>query len=78
MTIDIEEVVEKAAHRHCTEMWTAYSQCKDNRKGDHSKCTGCWKNYVNCLDTKTPELMLSMLESVAKTDADPNMERLAR
>merc|ERR1719198_1099254 len=72
----LEEMIEKASHRHCVEMWNAYARCKDNRKGSHQKCAGWWTKYHDCLETTSPKLVLKMLEAVAQDDPDPNMDRL--
>jgi len=82
--IVFKEVIEKASHRHCVEMWDAYTKCKENRakkfgkENTHDKCKGWWSKYQDCLDDASPKLVLSMLEAVAKDDPDPNMVRLRR
>jgi len=76
--LDLNASVEKACHRHCVTVWSAYERCREKQGGVHDKCSGWWQTYANCVDTCTPRLTLSVLETMAAEDPDPNMERLRR
>jgi len=76
--LNLNQVVIQACHRHCAEVWSAYTKCKENRKKDHEKCSGWWRTYQHCLDNTAPRIVLTALEAMAENDPDPDMDRLRR
>ena len=50
----------------------------DKKKGDQEACNGWYSTYLSAWETCTTDLSLKVLETMAKEDPDPNMERLRR
>ena len=76
--MDLNASVEQACHRQKIELYDAYARCMDKKKGDQAACNGWYNTYLSAWETCTTDLSLKVLETMAKEDPDPNMERLRR
>ena len=76
--MDLNASVEQACHRQKIELYDAYARCMDKKKGDQAACNGWYSTYLSAWETCTTDLSLKVLETMAKEDPDPNMERLRR